>query len=315
MTAPHRSPSDERAPLVTRVPPLFKAPTLIRTKPGRTLVLGLAVITMVVEMGSLLIDRNVHLGRMALSASILPSIALLLALGARSIGRPGDRERLVPFWIAIGSGLGLGAILFGRTGDLADLLGLVVAATNEEVVYRFAVPVVVTSALMVLRVPTSVARVVGYTSAGVWWILLPGHQAQTDSVATLATFAAFAVISALVVARSRALIPMAAAHCVLNIITMAQLRGEISAGGRGALCACLLFLLVGTFAWPGDRAIPATGDRRRVRRSHEDLVSDTVIDLRDGHRASVRRGEEITWIDEPVPSDEGERQDASPGRG
>lgn len=306
MSAPPSS--DDRTPLVPRIPPLFKAPSLIRTKPGRTLVLGLAIITMVVEMGWLLVGRVVHIGNLPLSASILPSLALLLALGARSIGEPGDRERLVPFWIAVTAGLGLGAILFSRTGDLPDLLGLVVAATNEEVVYRFAVPVVITSALLVLRVPVTAARVVGYVAAGVWWILLPGHQAQTDSVASLVTFAAFAAISALVVARSRALIPMAAAHCVLNVITFAQVRGEIGAGGRGALGACLLFLLVGTFAWPGDRA------RRRAEEGghapEEDLVTDTVIDLRDGVRPSVRRGGQITWIDEPVS--DGEREDVVP---
>lgn len=312
MSAPPSSPPDQRAPVTGGIPPLFKAPTLIRTKSGRTLVLGLAIITMIVEMGSLLIGQVVHIGRLPLSASILPSLALLAALGARAAGRPGDRERLVPFWIAVAAGLGLGAVLFHRTGDLTELFGLVVAATNEEVVYRFAVPVVITSALMVVRVPSGPARLVGYVTAGVWWILLPGHQAQTDSAVTLVTFAAFAGISALVVARSRALIPMAAAHCVLNVITLAQLRGEISVGGRSALCACLLFLLIGTFAWPGDRAIPAGGDRRRSRRGAEDLVSDTVIDLRDGQRASVRRGDEITWMDDPAPSDEREGVSSPP---
>ncbi|HYI62337.1 MAG TPA: hypothetical protein VEW93_11110 [Acidimicrobiales bacterium] len=289
-------------PAAGRPAPLFRASSLVRTKPGRTVVLSLAIVTMTVEMGWLLLRPDVHIGSLALSASIVPSLALLLALGTRSVGTPGDRDRLVPFWIAILAGLALGAVLFARTGDLADLLGLVVAAANEEVVYRFAVPVVIATALMVVKVPASPARVVGYLAAGAWWVLLPGHQAQTDSVAELLTFAAFAVISALVVSRSRGLLPMSAAHCVLNVITIAHTRGEISAGGRSALSACLLFLLVGTFAWPGDRVARPAGAERV---EDEDLVTDTVIDLRDGQRPSVRRGDQVTWLDDD------DREDAS----
>ena len=137
------------------------------------------------------------------------------------------------------------------------MVALLVAATNEEVVFRFAVPLVITSALMVIRFPGQPARVVGYVVGGAWWVLLPGHLAQVDGLGNLLTYVAFAVISALVVARSRALIPMSVAHCVLNIITVAALRGDIGPAGRGALSLCLLVLLVGTFAWPGDRVAQA----------------------------------------------------------
>lgn len=286
-------PTERRQSPVTRIPPLFAAPTLIRTRSGRATILGLAAITMTVEMSALSLGFNVHLGNLPLSASILPSLVLLGALGARSVGSPGERERLVPFWIAMVAGLLLGAALFTRTDDLLDLLGLVAAAANEEVVYRFAVPVVLTTALMVVKVPAAPARFVGYLAAGVWWVLLPGHQAQTDSAATLVTYGAFAVISALVVARSRALIPMAIAHCILNVITISQVRGDITASGRGLLSACLLFLLVGTFAWPGDR-VPR---RRSTDVGDEDLITDTIIDLRDGHRPSVQQGDQVTWLD------------------
>lgn len=291
-----------------RPAPLFRAASLVHTRSGRIRILGLAIITMTVEMGWLLLRPEVHIGRLPLSASIVPSLALLLALGTRSVGVPGDRDRLLPFWVAVAAGLGLGGVLFARTGDLAELGALVLAATNEEVVYRFAVPVVIATALMVLRVPAGPARVVGYVAAGSWWVLLPGHQAQTDSAAELVTFVAFAVISALVVSRSRGLLPMSAAHCVLNVITLAQARGDISAGGRSALSACLLFLLVGTFAWPGDRAQQRAEAGGRV--ADEDLVTDTVIDLREGHRPSVRHGDRVTWLDE-APEQEPERDGVS----
>ncbi|QYG91180.1 hypothetical protein HC251_01165 [Iamia sp. SCSIO 61187] len=268
------------------------APSLVHTATGRMLVLALATITFVVEMGSLLAHVDLTVGSFSLSASVVPSLLLLVFLGARSVGEARDRDRLVPFWIAMVAGLGLGVTLFSRSGDVVDVGALLVAATNEEVVYRFAVPVVGATALMVLRVPATAARVAGYLAAGAWWVLLPGHQEQVESPANLATYVAFAIISALVVARSRAIVPMAVAHCVLNIITVAHMRGEITDASRGALSACLLFLLVGTFAWPGDL--------RRRAADREDLVSDTVIDLRDGRTPSVRQGDAVVYLEDEV---------------
>jgi hypothetical protein len=235
---------------------------------------------------------GVTVGSFTLSASVVPALLLLVFLGARSVGEARDRDRLVPFWIAMVAGIGLGGTLFARTGDVVDVGALLVAAIDEEVLFRFAVPVVAATGLMVLRVPATPARVVGYVAAGTWWVLLPGHQEQMANSANLATYVAFAVISALVVARSRAILPMSVAHCVLNIITVAQERGDITAGSRSALSACLLFLLVGTFAWPGDL--------RRRAADHEDLVSDTVIDLRDGRPAAVIRDGEVEVVS-PAP--------------
>jgi len=273
--------------------PTARRTPLIATKTGRELVLAASVATMVVEMAWLILDLDIPFGNLVLSASALPMIGVILLLGSRGVGMPEETDRVVPFWIAMVAGLILGLALFARTGDALDVVGLLIAAVNEEVVYRFAVPLVITAALMVVRVPVRPARFVGYLVAGGWWILLPGHQAQTQTVADLGTYVAFAIISALVVSRSRALVPMSVAHCVLNVITFAHLRGDITTGSRMALSACLLFLLVGTYAWP-EKADdgPAVDDG-------DDLISDTVIDLRDGHRPSVVRDGEITWIADP----------------
>lgn len=276
---------------------LLAPATLVRSTKGRAVILALAAVTMAVEMGSKLVGVTVEVGSFPLSVSAVPSLILLAALGVRASGRPGDRERLVPFWIAMAAGMALGWTLFSATGDGIDVVALLVAAINEEVVFRFAVPLVITSALMVIRFPGRPARIVGYVVGGTWWVLLPGHQAQTDGLSSLLTYIAFAVISALVVARSRALIPMSVAHCVLNIITVAALRGDIGPVGRGALSLCLLVLLVGTFAWPGDRIRGVS--RRSGPEPEQDLITDTVIDLRDDQRPSVRKGDEISWIADP----------------
>ena len=296
---------------------LFSPLGLIHTTRGRALILGLAALTMAVEMASLLMGTSVRIGSFPLSVSILPAMVLLAALGSSASGRAGDRDRLVPFWIAMGAGLALGLALFSRTGDGWDMAALLVAAANEEVVYRFAVPLVITSALMVVRFPSHPARIVGYVVGGTWWVLLPGHQAQTDGLGALLTYGSFAVIGALVVARSRALIPMSVAHCVLNVITISYLRGDLSAAGRGAMSAALLFLLLGTFAWPGD-ARPAA-DGTPADPADQDLITDTVIDLRDGHRPAVHRGDHVTYLDapddEPAAVTTAEPPDGPPGPG
>ncbi len=288
MTPPKLDLSNESHAVVGR------RPSLVHTRNGRLIVLTLALVTMVVEMCSLASGVTIPVGTLGLSVSVVPALLLLFFLGVPSVGQPGDRDRLVPFWIAMAAGMAMGAALFSRTGDLADLGALLLAATDEEVVYRFAVPVVAATSLMVLRVPGRIARVAGYAVAGVWWVLLPGHQDQMTHPATLLTYAAFAVIAAVVVARSRALIPMSVAHCVLNVITVAAARGDITEASRGGLSACLLFLLVGTFAWPGDRR-PEVAPL-----AHHDLVDDTVIDLRDGERPSITRDGRVEYVDDAV---------------
>lgn len=275
-----------------------RPPPFAHTRNGRAVVLGLAAATMAIEMISLLASSRITIGSFRLSLSLVPAVVLLGVLGPRSVGRARDRDRLVPFWIAMAAGLGLGVTVFGRTGDLVDVAALLAAAVDEEVVFRFAVPVVVTTALMLLRLPATASRRVGYVVGGVWWVLLPGHQAQTDGPVQLVTYIAFAVIAAVVVARSRALIPMSIAHCVLNIITLAAERGEITDGARGVLSGCLLFLLIGTFAWPGDM--------RRRAADDEDLVTDTIIDLRDGEVPSIMRdGRRVPIDDQPVGNHHG----------
>jgi hypothetical protein len=276
----------------------------------RRVVLGLAALTMLAEIASLLADTRPHIGTIPLSISLVPSLLVLLALGPRSNGRVVDTARLVPFWLGVGGAYLFGWALWARDDQAASVAGLAVAAVNEEVVYRFAVPLVLTSALLLMRVPTSAARVTGYVVAGIWWVLLPGHRAQTDTVMMLLTFATFAAVSAIVVARSRALLPMALAHGALNIITLAQLRGDIDPGLRGILAACLVFLLVGTFAWPGDDDARARRREAAAEGSIDDLVGDVVgdvvIDLRDGRRPSVLRGGEVTWLADPVAEPLGE---------
>lgn len=264
-----------------------------RVREKRRLVLALAALTMAVEVAGLAFLPTIDIGTMALSPSLIPALWLALALGParRSTVR---YEAVLPFWCAIVAGLATGAVLFWQAGDAVDVLPLLAAAADEEIVYRLAVPMVIAVALTFLKVPARRARVVGYLVAGAWWVLLPGHQVQTTTLAVFGSYAAFAALSAVVVARSRALVAMSAAHAVLNLITISQSRGEIGPGARGVLVACLLLMLVGTFARPGLRRRPFP---TAVTTAPEQGV-DTIIDLRDGFIPSESTDGETALTDE-----------------
>lgn len=271
----------------------------------RRLVLGLAALTMAIEVAGLTFLPSIDVGTISVSPSILPALLLALALGPARRSTV-EYEKVLPFWFAIGTGLVMGTILFAQAGDLVDVAPLLAAAADEEIVYRLAVPLVLAVGLTMLRVPARSARVAGYVIAGAWWALLPGHQAQTTTIAVFASYVAFAVLSAVVVSRSRALVAMTGAHAVMNMVTLSQYRGEISPSTRGLLVGLLLLLLVGTFARPGLRRRSAPAG---VPATPEEGV-DTVIDLRDGAvRPAGREGQATRSdppaldIEEPAPSE------------
>lgn len=264
-----------------------------RVRETRRVVLALAALTMAVEVAGLAFLPTIDIGTIALSPSVVPALCLAVALGPARRSSVRD-DAVLPFWCAIVVGLAMGSVLFWQAGDAIDLLPLLAAAADEEIVYRLAAPMVIAVALTLLRVPPRPARVTGYLVAGAWWVLLPGHQAQTTTLAAFGSYVAFAALAAVVVARSRALVAMSAAHAVLNLLTISQSRGEIGPNARGVLVACLLLMLVGTFARPGLRRHPLP----TVDRTAPAQDTDTIIDLRDGVRPSESRHGETTWIDE-----------------
>lgn len=231
-----------------------------------------ALVTALVEVARLAgALPGLTVGRIGLSPSLLPALIVGVLLGRRSLGRPGGLGATRPFWAAVAVGGTLGVALTVRAGHASDVAGVLGSAFDEELVYRFAVPAVATAVLLALRLRVRPARVGGFALAGLWFVLLPGHRAQMDDLASTLAFLAFATLAAVVVYRSGSLLAAGATHAVLNLFTLLALGGEVGEAPRGLVVGCLLVLLVAAY---GTRQPVAMGD-------------GVVLDLRDGVAPTV----------------------------
>ncbi len=255
---------------------LHRRPRPLTPTRQRQLLVG-ALATALVEAASLLgVLPTVTLGRVVLSPSLLPALALLVMLGRRAFGRPRATGAAGPFWLAAAGGVVLGSVLMVRSGHGPDVIAVLLSALAEELVYRFAVPAVATAILLAWLVPARPARVAGFALAGLWFVLLPGHRAQMDDVASTLAFLAFAALAAAVVYRSGSLLAAAATHAVLNLLTILAFEGALGGPARGVLVGCLLVLLAAAY---GVRRRSATAPASAHAVGAGDGV---VIDLRDG---------------------------------
>ncbi len=235
-------------------------------------VLVAALVTALVELAGLAeLLPGLTVGRIGLSPALLPALVVGVLLGRRWLGRPAVLAATRLFWAAVAVGGALGAALTAQAGHAADVAGVLVSAFGEELVYRFAVPAVATAVLLALRLPARPARVGGFVVAGLWFVLLPGHRAQMDDLASTLAFLAFATLAAVVVYRSGSLLAAGATHVVLNLFTLLAFDGDLGGVQRGVLVGYLLVLLVAAY-----------GTRRPV-----EVGAGIVIDLRDGEPPTV----------------------------
>jgi hypothetical protein len=242
------------------------------TRSRRKVVLLLALVVGLVEIAGLLgVVPRITIGRLWISPSLVPAAVLLGLLGRRSAGRARDIDAAAFYWLTALAGMLLATILLDREGHLTDAIAVLLAALDEEVVYRFAVPTIVAAILVTFHVPSRPARVTGLTVAAVWFVLLPGHRMQADGLVELLPFVAFAALSALVVFRSGSILATTATHAVMNMLTIISFGGSMSHPVRAILTAVLLLLLVGGYGITRPR--PAEPGQAEA---------DTVIDLRDG---------------------------------
>jgi len=242
------------------------------TRSGRKVILVAALVTMLVEIAGLMDALpRIDLGRLVISPSIFPAFFVVGLLGRRIVGRARDINAAAVYWLTAGAGLFLSMILLDREGHLLDWFAIVIAALDEEIVYRFAVPAIVAAVLVVFRVQSRPSRVIGLAVAAVWFVLLPGHRAQWHTPADVLPFVAFAALSALVVYRSGSILATAATHAVMNMLTIIAFGGDMSRPARSVTTGVLLVLLVSGYGFVRPRRVeqPPEGD-------------ETVIDLRDG---------------------------------
>jgi hypothetical protein len=242
------------------------------TRSRQKVILVASLVTALVEIAGLMdVLPHISLGRLVISPSIFPAFFVVGLLGRRIVGRARDINAAATYWLTAGAGLFLCLVLLDREGHVVDWLAIVIAALDEEIVYRFAVPAIVAAVLVVFQVPSRPSRVTGLVVAAVWFVLLPGHRMQWHTPADVAPFIAFAALSALVVYRSGSILATAATHAVMNMLTIIAFGGDMSRPARSLATGVLLILLVSgySFVRPGRAEQPPEGD-------------GTVIDLRDG---------------------------------
>ena len=208
---------------------MLAPPPRALTRSRQKVVLVTAFVTGLVEIAGLLgILPRFRVGRLLLSPSIVPALVVLAMLGRRAAGRARDIDAAAVYWVTALAGICFSTILLDRDGHLLDSLAIVLAALDEEIVYRFAVPTVVAGILLVFHVPSRPSRVVGLVVAGIWFVLLPGHRVQMHSAADVLPFIAFATLAAIVVYRSGSILATTATHAVMNMLTIIAFGGAMS---------------------------------------------------------------------------------------
>lgn len=258
-------------------------PPVVRRR-RRHLVLALAGLTTVVEAAAVLdLVGGVPVGALHLSAGIVPATLLAAAAGTRLAGRSARRRYAIGYWVLVAVLLSCLAAAFVQQGRFPLWISLMTAALGEELVYRLAVPTAVAALLRRIGVGPARARISGLALAGAWFVVLPGHVDQMDTVAKALPFVAFAALSAFVVHRSGSVLPMAAAHAVGNLFTVLLWNDTVAADVRSMLLSCVLGLLVLAYGRP-----------RRLAMDPGPLLVDTwtglevaTIDLREGRPHSV----------------------------
>jgi hypothetical protein len=250
----------------------------------RTLVLGLSGITVLVEVLSLAgLLPPLWIGGLGLSFSLLPAMALGLACGSRLLGRSGVRRAAVGFWVTAGVLLAALTLLCWQEGRIDLVPALVLAALDEELVYRLAIPAVIAACLRLGHVRPNAARIAGLVGGGIWFCLLPGHLEQITSPAGLLPYVAFSTLSAFIVYRSGSILPLAIGHAISNLLTFLMFGSAVTADARSIGMASVLCLLVLAYGRP--RRITVGDDGGLV--DTQTGLAITAIDLRDGQPALV----------------------------
>lgn len=245
----------------------------------RNLVLALSGVTAFTEVLDIAgIIPTIPIGGLDLSASLVPALVLGVACGSRLLGRSTIRRAAAGFWIAVGVLMPVLAILYIREGRFELYPALVLAALDEELVYRLAIPAVIAAALRLGNVRPAPARIAGLVAAGLWFCLLPGHLEQVTNPAGIVPYVAFAALAALIVYRSGSILPMAIGHAISNLLTVLMWQSAVPADARSAGLACVLALLVLAYGRPSRITVGDDGNLVDIQTG----LAVSAIDLRDG---------------------------------
>jgi hypothetical protein len=220
---------------------------------GKVVALAAFVIAFDVTTAWMGVDLG-HLGGVAVSPTLPLELVLALMVGLRRLGL--DRTNVAAWreFLAISGA----ALLFGvyqyslHIGGFQEALGLVLAALDEELVYRLAVLIVVGAVCARLTRHNwrnaedwgTQAGIVAILASGVVFTLLPGHVSQMSDTLHALPFVCLGTVLAYSVLRTGALFAAAVVHALLNLATIAAFTGEISPPLRTSLNATALVALV-----------------------------------------------------------------------
>lgn len=237
---------------------------------NQRMLLAAAGVTAAVEVASLAgLLPNIPIGGLHLSASLLPALALVAVLGGRLMGHTDDVHAEIVFWAAALLGLLAVSSQFAKLGQGATVAAVLGASLDEELVYRLAIPLVLTAALTGWGLSGHRARIVGFVVAGGWFVLLPGHRAQIGDVAQALPFLAFATLAALVVYRSGSVLAVVAIHACTDLFNLLALQHRLGPVPRSAGLGALFILLVMAYGLSHPRLAGSTtavaGPRSRCR--------------------------------------------------
>jgi hypothetical protein len=195
-----------------------------------------------------------HLGFVPVSPTLPLGAALVVLLGWRRVGL--DRTNLSAWheFLAVATAAMLfGVIQYARhLGGFAEAMGLVLAALDEEVVYRLAVLILVGATAAKLsgrnwRNAEDWGAGPGLTAivaSGVVFTVLPGHLAQVRDAMHALPFACLGMVLGYAMLRTGALLPAVVVHALLNLATIATFEGDMDPVVRSVLAAALLVALV-----------------------------------------------------------------------
>jgi len=218
-------------------------------------IVAVAALTVVFDVVTAWAGFNLgYLGRVPISPTLPLELGLAAMVGWRRLGL--DRANLSAwreFLVVAGCALLFGVWQYSEhIGGFAEAIGLVLAALDEELVYRLAVLILVGAAGA--RLTGRNWRnaedwgvgpgVVAILAAGVVFTVLPGHVAQMSDTLHALPFVCLGMVLGYAVLRTGALFPAAVVHALLNLATIAAFSGEISVALRTALSAAALIALV-----------------------------------------------------------------------
>jgi hypothetical protein len=218
---------------------------------------------------------SIEVGRIVVSASVVPAALLVLLLGRALLGRSRHEYAAVAYWACVLAAVLASAVLYRSLDHASDLPGLLLATADEELVFRLAVPGLVAVLLCLAGVRHNRAWILGFLVSGVWFVTLPGHRGQWNDALSILAFAAFATVMAFVVYRSGSVAAAALAHLCADLLTILMWNDVVARAQRSAVLGIVLVLLVIAYG-----EIPRRARSRSV-----------VIDLRDGHVPSLQRGD------------------------